>query len=388
MFVMYNSLNVIRKLLMRAIRFVNVVCALTLNCLYTSASADLPLEVASRKKIDLYAELVYLQPSSENLKYAVFVSGDQPYHQSWHYQSIDPAYSPGFELGANYYLAQIPVLSTLSWLHLNTSDSSFKQASENTDLTTVEFVAPAYDVGPPVFGIKRADSTAKFNFDSVELKGSKLLLKSNKFKAKLITGVNVLHVHQNVTTVFSDYAGSPATPYSYALPPDSLFRFETRNISKYWGGGPEFGLNVRYSAYQGFSLVGQLIGSITAGRRSVVDNFYATSTRLANLGISPSYQAITAPNSTEVVSGFDAKLGLLYRYLGKKMRHFSIEAGYRFALYNNAIGEIDPDSLVQAGTVAITPEFATGTMAINSTDARSGNFTVNGPYARLKVTLS
>ena len=374
---------------MNVSKLVNVFCVLTLNCVYTSAFAELLKdEPISNNKAEVYAELLYLQPSSNNLKYAVFVSGQQPYSQSWHYQEINPSYSAAFELGLNYNFIQPQVSASLSWLHLNTSDSDFKQASQNTDLQTVEFVAPSYEVGPPVFGIKRADSSVKFAFDSIELNAGKLFQYSDKLSAKVFGGLNILRVHQNLTTVFSDYAGSPATPYSYALPPDPLFLFETQNVSKYTGAGPDLGLNVQYSVFKGFGLVGELLGTLTAGRMSVVDNFNSTSTRLVNLGLSPSYQAVTTPNSTEVVSGFDGKLGLFYRHTGpQQLSNFTLEAGYRLAYYNNAIGEVAPASLVQAGTVLITPEFATGTMAINSTEARSRNFTFNGPYANLKLAF-
>jgi hypothetical protein len=49
----------------------------------------------------------------------------------------------------------------------------------------------------------------------------------------------------------------------------------------------------------------------------------------------------------------------------------TIEAGYRFAYYMNAISEISPETLVQAGDNPGIPEFSTGTMAINSTTSTS-----------------
>lgn len=373
---------------MNVTKLISVFCGVTLNCIYPTAYAELlKNDSVSNSSTEFYASLLYLQPSSDNLKYAVFVAGQQPYSQSWHYQEIHPNYSPAFEIGLNYNFAQSPYQATVNWLHLDTSNRTFKQASQNTDLTTVEFVAPPYEVGPPVFGIKRADSTVKFAFDSIDINADRLFEYGSTVQARVFGGLNVLRINQTLSTVFSDYAGSPATPYSYALPPDPLFMFQTQNVSKYLGVGPDLGLNVQYAVFHGFGLIGELSGTLTAGRISVIDNFISNSARLNALGLAPSYQAVTTPDVTQVVTGFDGKLGLFYNYSGQRINNVTIEAGYRLAFYNNAIADVNPATLVQPGTVFITPEFATGTMAINSTDARSRNFSFNGPYVNLKVSV-
>ena len=378
---------------MNTTKLISVFCGLTLHCVYTTSFAELLKdEPLSKSTMEFYAGLVYLQPSTDNLKYAVFVSGDQPYQQSWHYQEIHPNYSPGFEIGLNYNFSQTPYQTSVDWLHLNTSNSTFKQATTNTDPATVEFVVPPYEVGPPVFGIKRADSTVQFGFDSIDINASRLFEYDSKVQARVFGGINILRVNQTLTTVFSDFAGSPANPYSYALPPDPLFFFQTQNESKYLGAGPDLGLNVQYNAYRGFGLVGEIKGSLTAGSISVIDNFLSNSSRLTAMGLSPSYQAVTTPDVTQVVTGFDGKLGLFYnysgQYFGQYLDSLTIEAGYRIAFYNNAIADVNPATLVQAGMFNITPEFATGTMAINSTDSRSRNFSFNGPYVNLKVAMA
>ncbi|MCL9683024.1 Lpg1974 family pore-forming outer membrane protein [Legionella maioricensis] len=373
---------------MNLTKLISAFCGLTLSCVYTTTFAELLKDEPAKKNLELYGGLLYLQPNSDNLKYAVFVSGNQPYSQSWHYQEIHPAYSPAFEVGLNYNFSASPYQANVNWLHLDTSNSTFKQASQSTDLSTVEFVAPAYEVGPPVFGIKRADSTVKFDFDSIDINASKLFEYSPNLRARLFGGLNILRINQTLTTVFSDYAGAPATPYSYALPPDPQFFFETQNKSEYLGAGPDLGLNVQYVVYRGFGVVGELAGMLTAGGISVVDNFTASSARLTFLGLSPSHQEVTTPDVTQVVTGFDGKLGLFYNYSGRHIDSLTIEAGYRLAYYNNAIAEVSPATLVQAGTVFITPSFATGTMAINSTEARSRNFSVNGPYVNLTLAVA
>lgn len=370
-------------------RLTTLFCGLTLSCAYATSFAgamgDASTDLEHRNEV--YASALFLQPASGNLKYAVFVAGQQPYLQSWNYQTIKPDYSPAFELGLNYTLKQTELQTSVNWLHLHTSDSSFKQASESLNLTTIEFVAPFYEVGPPAFGIKRADSNVKFGFDSVNLNVNKLFAYGEQIRAKIFGGVNILSVKQKITTVFSDMPGALPTAYSYGLPPDPAFVFETQNYSNYLGAGPDLGLNVQYLMMHGLGVMGEMSGSITAGQSQVVNNFYGNSTRLINLGLAPTHQQITVPNSTQIVTGFDGKLGLFYHYSNQIIHQLTVEAGYRVAFYANAISELNPATLVQAGTLAITPEFATGTMAINSTEARERNFGFNGPFVNFKLTV-
>ena len=354
----------------------------------TATTKELLKEPLTNNRSYVYAGLLYLKPTSSNLKYATFVSGTQPYYQSWHYQTIKPDFSAAFELGAGYALPNTSFSGAVDWTHLNSNDSSFKQASRNTDLTTVEFVAPPYEMSPPVFGIKRVDAKVNFAFDSVLLNMAKQVDYSYGLKARFFGGINLLRVNQTLTTVFSDYAGSPATPYSYPLPPDPSFSFQTQTVSKYFGAGPDLGLNVQYQTNSGFGVVGQILGTLTVGSMRTQDNFTSTSARLTSLGIGTSHQNITAPNETQVVPGADGKLGVFYAYQGSSIASFTVEAGYRFAAYLNAISTVEPGTLVQPGTVIVTPEFSTGTMAIVSTHATNRPFNFSGPYLNLKIAMA
>jgi hypothetical protein len=242
-------------------------------------------------------------------------------------------------------------------------------------------------MSPPVFGIKGVNSKVNFDFDNVLLNGSKLVEFGPQVQARFFGGVSVLKLNQTVTTTFGNYAGTPATPYSYPLPPDPSFSFQTENVSRYLGAGPDLGMSLRYKTKSGFGFMGEFLGMLTAGTIKTQDNFTSTSARLTALGIGTSHQQITSPDTTQVVLGVDGKLGIFYNYQGKNIPDITIEAGYRMASYQNAISTVNPNTLVQPGTVIITPEFSTGTMAIVSTDARTRPFNFNGPFLNLKIEL-
>jgi hypothetical protein len=369
----------------------------TIGCAQTTVNMSIPKKssyafanepVNSINRSYFYIDFLYLQPASNNLKYATFVSGTQPYYQSWHYQEVRPSYHPGVELGLNYAVPNTLYNTGASWTYLNSTDSSSKQTTTNTDLTTVEFVGPPYEMSPPVFGIKSVNSRVKFDYNNFLFDIGKLIDYSSRLRARFYGGLDIFSLNQTITTTFGDYAGSPATPYSYALPPDPSFSFETQNTSKYLGIGPAIGMNWQYTMDSGFGFMGDVLGMLTTGTSKTQDNFTSTSSRLTALGIRTSHQQITSPNDAQMVLGTDAKLGLFYKYQGTKLPNFTIEAGYRIATFINAISTISPNTLVQPGTVIVTPEFATGTMAIVSTNSKTGPFSYRGGFLDLKVDLA
>jgi hypothetical protein len=356
------------------------------GCFCITTFADTKNEYINNRN-SFHIEGLYLQPDSNNLKYAVFVAGNQPYKQSWHNQTVNPGYSPGFEVGINYAFQQTPYNVSADRMHVGTSDSSSMQASDNIDISTVQFVAPPYDVGPAVFGIKRATSTVTSNFNSIDLDLGRIFAYDSHLKGRVFAGLNILNIKQNISTTFSDYRGSPEIPdQAYGLPADPAFYFTTKNSSDYLGVGPNLGLNIQYQANNGLGIVGEFVGALTVGTISSQDNFISASKRLNDLGINPSQQEITVPNATQFVPGLDSKLGLFYSRTMHDM-DFTIEAGYRFAYYFNAISTISPDTLVQPGLDATIPEFATGTMAINSTTTSNSPYSLQGPYLNLTVAF-
>lgn len=331
---------------------------------------------------------VFLQPNSNNLKYAVFVAGNQPYNQSWHNQQIDPGYSAGLQTGLLYAFANSDYNASLDWLYFTSNDSASKQANRTLDTATIQFVAPPYDVGPAVFGIKHASSSVNNKFNSVGLNFGKWIGLNPHFQARIFGGLNFLNLNQTITTVFNDYAGAlPVATQAYGLPADPSFSFQTVNQSKYLGAGPDLGFNVKYEASNGFGVAGALTMMLTAGTMSTSDTFTSTSMRLSALGINPSTQAITAPSSVQVVPGMDSKLGVMYSHKLSNVVNVAIELGYRFSYYWDVISSINPDTLVQPGLTFAIPEFSTGTMAINSTTSGSSGFSLQGPYFNITFDL-
>lgn len=327
---------------------------------------------------------LYLKPMSNNHTYAYYVAGTQPDYQNWHAQSVNPDHSSALELGLQYTLKENQLNFAIDWLHLNSHDSASVDGNQTVNLANIEFTGPPFEMSPPVFGIRHADAKLTYHFEDIALNLEKILETPKWMKAKVIPGINVLYLKQNLTSKFSDLVGSEPTPYTYPLLPDPSFSFQIQAISKFIGLGPSLGVNGQIEIMPGLSLIGTAIGSLNVGTISVQENFTSTSARLTREGIGVSKQQITVPNKTQIVPGFDGKLGLLYQL--KDIYHstsINIEAGYRLISYINAISTINPQTLVQPGDNPDVPEFSTGTMAIVSMEQQDRPFNMNGPYVEI-----
>lgn len=336
----------------------------------------------------LSLSVLYLKPMSNNHTYAYYVSGTQPYSQSWHAQSIDPSYSPGFDLAYLHEVYPKELNLAIDWVHLNSKNSDSKSGNDTLSLRGIAFLGPPFEMSPPVFSIREVSAEIKYNFDSVKLNLEKVLdVSKTWYKAKLTAGLNALYIKQQMLTTFGHLVGALPTDFSYALPPDPNYSFNLASVSQYTGLGPILGFVGELSLCQNLSLVGVASGTLTAGTLSVQENFVATSNELNFLGLGTNKQQITTPNKTQVVPGFDGKLGLEYLINLKNVSHFSLEGGYRFASYLNAISTTTPQTLVQPGQNPTIPEFATGTMAIVSVAQTDRPFNLNGPYFTLNIQI-
>ena len=103
------------------------------------------------------------------------------------------------------------------------------------------------------------------------------------------------------------------------------------------------------------------------------------SPQLAASCISTNKQGIYPPHVTQVVPGFDGALGLHYSYSLNKGSVLSIEIGYEYATYFNAIVAYNP--------ITVVGEVDIGTIALDSLGKTTSNFSVNGPYLNLSLAF-
>lgn len=342
--------------------------------------------MGSINRFEVSGAWLYLKPMSNNHTYAYYVAGTQPFSQSWHAQSVNPSYSSAFELGLLYHFPESSLNTSVDWIHLDTSDSANKLGNQSTNFATVAFVGPTFNMGPQVFGIRRADAELKYNYDDVAINIEKLFVLSEEWlSVKIMAGVNILYLRQSLSTTFGDFVGA-TTPLTFPLPADPNFSFNIHSISKFTGAGPDLGLHGQLKIFKGLSIIGSASGSLNVGTTSVQENFESTSTELMQNGIAVSKQQITTPDKTQVVPGVDCKLALMYQIKNQWTSDFRVEGGYRVITYMNAISTTAPQTMVDTGTGNL-PNFSTGTMGIVSADQQDRPFNLNGPYVALKLSV-
>jgi hypothetical protein len=132
---------------------------------------------------------------------------------------------------------------------------------------------------------------------------------------------------------------------------------DARQRSFFWGFGPEFGLDLSYGVWDALALVSNL----RAG--ALISEIHADS-RLFRSTV-PTDTIMTNEPDWKVTPFIDARVGLNYGCLLSGF-NFTIEAGYEFIWYSNAI--------------FTTPEFA---LAADDNLVRLNDLSLHGPYIAL-----
>lgn len=316
---------------------------------------------------ELSAAPLYLQPNSNALDYAILASPFNPEvaspieSPSWQVESIDPNYHFGFDVGIRYVFPDSVYDVMLDWTYLNTTDSD----SVHADPT--QFVGPAYEIGPDAGSIREADAEATFAFDSLNLDFGWYQNFTKRVQVRFFAGVNASHIKQDLTTTFQDDA--------------QTFSVTSDNLSRYNGIGPRFGVRAVYYITPNWGIVGQASAAELVGTLHTQTDFTSVSQELTNHGIPVNNQEIDDDNIMQVVPEFDTKLAVTYIRPLNKEHTATIELGYQAAVYVNAIREVYPTTLVE-GT-----HIQTGTVAVATMGSSQSNFSVNGAYLRLAVSL-
>ncbi|MGB6756815.1 MAG: Lpg1974 family pore-forming outer membrane protein [Xanthobacteraceae bacterium] len=130
--------------------------------------------------------------------------------------------------------------------------------------------------------------------------------------------------------------------------------------------GPRPGVKGEYS-FGAFQLIGEAAAAGLIGTsKSHLD--FTTSTP----AVSPNAQAIFSPNSTQVIPSIDSRLAIAYSFSSSSHGQFKLEAGYKAAVYFNAVSDY-------AVTQITTTTPVVGVFLATEQHTFS-NFTNQGPY--------
>jgi len=312
------------------------------------------------KSYEINASLLYFQPTSSSLDYAILTNPLPLPTPQWRIKTVKPGYDANFNIGLAYAIDNTANDLQLSWTHTDFSDSRSVTASA---VNPTQFTGPFYEIGPDAGTIRQGRGRAKFRYDVVNLDAGQFVDYGRRFQTRFFAGLNYLHLKQSLKTSFS-------------IVGDPNFSFTSENISEFNGVGPRLGIAGTYELCYGFGLTAQLAGTASVGRVKTRMNFNSTSTALIVLGANPNQQAITADHIARIVPGGDAKLGVTYFHPFGRDYLLGLEAGYQVTSYMDPIEDVYPTSLV---TNPATP-LQSGTIAVNTMGESQSNFGVSGPY--------
>ncbi len=337
---------------------------LVLGCSAVRASDDASVIPIQKPGFSVNITGLYLEPSASNLGYAVFTTPLPLPAPNWQQKIVNPSYSGAFDLGLQYNLLNGRENVKLDWLHFNSKDSA---SAGSTPLTSV---GPPYYYGPAEQFLLNtgANSTVKFNIDNGSLVFGHLIDLTNNIQLEPFIGFSAVHLKENIT---NNYWGTDPVygPYTHAVYEESTFT----------GLGPRIGFDGDYFITNRFAITGGIAGDLLAGSLNYSTDFtswtaYTGDTAHNN---TPANTSMADQNLNRIVPEMDAKVAMLYKIpFNKSGSELTIQAGYMYAVYFNAINQVLPNTLVpgswEAGSVAI----------INQSEQQS-NIDLRGPFISL-----
>jgi hypothetical protein len=326
------------------------------SALVTEPSAMAPRGVIQRVDVsianprphfEISGSLLYLQPGAGDLEYGTLITPLPLATPNWTGQSLKPNLSPAFGVGLRYMPSASADIE-LNWTHLDST------ASASFSALPTQMVGPPYLIGPESALYKNGSGAVQSKYDAVNLDGGHTFCAVCSFQLRAFGGVEYARVGQNLSGLFESPDGIASNGYTTT----SLFN----------GAGPRLGLKGQY-ALGDFKLFGELAAAGLIGTSQSRINFSTNSP-----AVGPNNQALTSPNATQVIPSIDARLATLYTFPLASYGLFTIELGYKAAVYFNAVSQYTLTNVPTSLTLPPVGIYLATEQHIQS------NFTDQGPY--------
>jgi hypothetical protein len=321
-----------------------------------------------------YGEFLYLQPNGTDLFYGASAIGISPTSTGsdplsaiaspqWTILEVLPSYHPGFEVGLSLTCNRDNIAITVNWERLHTSDSDSFTASSAVG----HMVGPFFDIGPNSAAYKIASGKATSHFDAANLTIGKNLCFFNNFHTEFYGAAAFARIEQTMQSTYSNFENT----ISRVVATGSTFT----------GAGPQIGFNYDYRIGGGFFFSGNSSLSLYVGQMKNTTTYQSVAPELAIIGLSsPNNQAASIPNRTQLIPGFEQKLGFSWVSTWDCVRA-TLAAGYQCQIYLDAIQTFNMASqAIPTDLAAVSPDIAVYAVAFEQTNS---NFMLTGPYVFL-----
>lgn len=301
-------------------------------------------------------DALYWRVTAPNLAYlsgVQFAPTDPLSFQRTTVSNINPTYHWGFDAFVAYRIPCTGNDISLTWTHFDPSrDSSFSDQA-------VPIIPDVVD------GVFNSYSSARFQYDAVDLDLGQKVNLGDYFLLHFFTGARLVDVQQSKTTISHLSIVGATTP---------LFSADVSQRSQFRGIGPQFGVDGRYCLGYGFGIDAGSTLSVLVGRvKSNADDNLNTI-----IPTPPGFNTTLIINERKnrVIPAWDGNLGLDYIYNFNNCQRSSIvvQAGYKVIHYwgiTHFLVNTDP--------------FVNSFGLITGNSAKS--VTLDGPYVGIKVNL-
>jgi hypothetical protein len=175
------------------------------------------------------------------------------------------------------------------------------------------------------------------------------------YQLRVFAGVEIARIGQTLSGTFQSLDGSASHAYT--------------NHSSFTGAGPRLGMKGQY-AIGDFQFIGEVAAAALIGGADGRIDFSTMAPALAG----PTIQYLASPKTTQVVPSVNARLATAYTFPPSDVGLFKVEAGYRAAVYFNAVSQY---SMTQVPTGLMLPPNG---IYLATAQRLQSNFTDQGPY--------
>jgi hypothetical protein len=318
------------------------------------ASAAQPVKavaaVAPRRlhRFEVSGSLLFLQPGAGNLEYGTLTNPLPAVSPHWNNQTLKPNFSPAFAVGARYLIDGSNDIA-VRWTHLNASTKGSFFASPT------QMVGPPYLIGPESLDYKNAYGGVQSTYDSVSLDGGHTFCAECSFQFRVFAGVEFARIRRTLTGTFQSTDGTAYHAYA--------------NESSFTGAGPRFGMKSQY-ALGDFQFISEVAAAALIGNTESRIDMTTVNGNLAE----PTNQYLASPKAVQVIPSLNGKLAAAYTFPSSNFGLFQIEAGYRAAVYFNAVSQY---SMTQVPTGLVLPPNG---IYLATAQRFQSNYTDHGPF--------
>jgi hypothetical protein len=318
------------------------------------ASAAQPVKavaaVAPRRlhRFEVSGSLLFLQPGAGNLEYGTLTNPLPAVSPPWNNQTLKPNFSPAFAVGARYLIDGSNDIA-VRWTHLNASTKGSFFASPT------QMVGPPYLIGPESLDYKNAYGGVQSTYDSVSLDGGHTFCAECSFQFRVFAGVEFARIRRTLTGTFQSTDGTAYHAYA--------------NESSFTGAGPRFGMKSQY-ALGDFQFISEVAAAALIGNTESRIDMTTVNGNLAE----PTNQYLASPKAVQVIPSLNGKLAAAYTFPSSNFGLFQIEAGYRAAVYFNAVSQY---SMTQVPTGLVLPPNG---IYLATAQRFQSNYTDHGPF--------